>query len=213
MFRIIIPVCVIVCLACLYGCGGGSGNSTSPFVDIEATRFFAKNTTIQKGSLIQWVNVDAAPHQVVSGRLSPQGSPLVIHIIQITLTGFNPVAVTANLGDSVFFNNISGSPFTMDVVDDNGVLVSTVVFNIGDMKQFTFPGAGLFAFRQNGSQIFQGTIVLFSQPTPDGLFMSPVLLNGEVFARQFDVPGQFSFFDLDLNNPNQSFKTGTITVQ
>lgn len=213
MFRIIIPVCVIVCLACLCGCGGGSGNNTSPFVDIEATRFFAKNTTIQTGGRIQWVNVDAAPHQVVSGRLSPQGNPLVIHVIQITLTGFNPVALTGDLGDSVFFNNISGNPFTMDVVDDNGVLVSSVVFNIGDMKQFTFPGAGFYTFRQNGSQIFQGTIVLFGQPNPDGLFMSPVLANGDVFARQFDVKGQLSFYDLDLNNPNQSFKTGTITVQ
>jgi len=213
MFRIIISVCVIVCLACLCGCGGGSGSSTSPFVNIQATRFFAKNTTIQTGGRIQWVNVDAAPHQVVSGRLNPQGDTLVIHVIQITLTGFNPVALTANLGDSVYFNNISGNPFTMNVSDDNGVFVSTVVFNIGDMKQFTFPGAGLFTFRQSGSQIFQGTFVLFGQPSPDGLFMSQVLPNGGVFARQFDVPGQFSFFDLDLNNPNRSFKTGTITVQ
>ena len=213
MFRAITWVCAALCFVNTLGCGGGTGDGKSPFVSINATRFVAKSTSIQVGDLIQWVNSDAAPHQVVSGVLDPQGSPLVIHLIEIGFGGFNPIAVTADLGDTVQFSNISGSQFIMDVVNDNGVLVSTVVFSIGDMKTFTFPGAGMFTFRQRGSSMFMGSIVLFGQPHPDGLFQSPILSNGAVFARQFNVPGTFPYYSLDLTNPNRSFVTGTVTVQ
>lgn len=216
MFRIGAIVILAVCLASVLGCGGGSGSSgggNSPFVNVEDTRFFAKNTTIQAGGSVQFRNLVATPQQVVSGTLDPQGSPLVIHTINITLTGFNPNSLTANLGDTIRFNNISGNTFVMDVVDDNGILVSTVVFNVGDLKTFVFPGAGLFIFRQQGSSIFQGSIILFGQPHPDGQFQSPVLTNGGIFKKAFSTVGTFPFFALDQNNPNQSFKTGTIIVQ
>lgn len=216
MFRIVAIVLLAVSLGFLLGCGGGSGSGgggNSPFVNIEDTRFFAKNTTIQAGGSVQFTNLVATPQQVVSGTLDPQGNPLVIHTINITLTGFNPNSLTANLGDTIRFNNISGNPFVMDVVDDNGILVSTVVFAVGDLKSFVFPGAGLFIFRQQGSSIFQGSIILFGQPHPDNLFQSPVLTNGGVFKKQFNTVGTFPFYALDQNNPNQSFKTGTIIVQ
>jgi plastocyanin len=210
MFRII---ACLACLGCVCGCGGGSdGGKTSVTVRIEQTRFAPKYATIASGGRVQWVNVDAVPHQVVSGTLDPQGSPLAVHTIQITLTGFNPTALTGNLGDTVQFSNISGNPFTMDVVDDNGQLVSTVSFAIGQSKTFTFPGAGQFVFRQHGSSIFQGTIILYGQPDPNGLFISPVLSNGEVFIAQFASTGSLSYYDLDQTNPNRSFKTGIITA-
>jgi len=211
MFR---TIACLACLVCVFGCGGGSGGGkTSVTVRIEETRFVPKHTTIASDGCVHWINVDAVPHQVVSGTLDPQGSPLIIHAIQITLTGFNPIALTGDLGDTVRFSNISGNPFTMDVVDDNGQLVSTVSFAIGESKTFTFPGAGQFTFRQHGSSIFQGTIILYGQPNPNGLFISPVLPNGEVFIAQFGSTGSLSYYDLDQTNPNRSFKTGIITVQ
>lgn len=216
MCRISALVVTAILVACVFGCGGGSGSGgggSSPFVNIETNRFYAKTTTIKVGSTIQFTNLDASTAQVVSGTLDPEGNPLVIHTINITLTGFTPVFLTAQLGDTIRFNNISGNPFSMNVVNDNGTVISTVVFGIGDLKTFTFPGAGYFVFRQQGSSIFQGSITLYGQPNPDGLFESPVLTNGSVFKKTFSTVGSFSFYALDQSNPNKSFKTGTIVVQ
>jgi plastocyanin len=216
MFRIVACLTAAVCLVSIMGCGGGSGTGGDPTLvqdQIQQTRFSPKYVTIKVGGQIRWVNVDAIQHQIVSGTLDPQGSPLVIYTIDITITGFNPMALTADLGNTIRFNNISGVAFVMDVVDDNGNLVSTVSFAIGELKTFTFPGAGKFTFRQHGSQIFQGTIILFGQPNPYGVFESPVLGHGQSFTVQFGNAGSLPYYDLDLNNPNQSFKTGVITVQ
>lgn len=212
MFRISVLVLLAMYLACVCGCGGGSQNVPAPFIQILDTRVQPKVVNISTGQGVQWVNSTAIPQEVVSGTLDPQGNPLVIHIINITLTGFNPVTVLANLGDTIRFNNLTGSPFTMNIVDDNGQVVSTVSFAIGEMRTIVFPGAGLFIFRQQGSQIFQGTITLFGQPHPDNRFLGGPLTNGAVFSAQFNSPGTRPYYIPDLNNPNRSFITGTINV-
>lgn len=214
MFRAFIRIAAFLCLAYLIGCGGGGsgGGKTSVFVRILATKFSPKYATIVPGGQVQWTNQDSNPHQIVSGTLDAQGSPLVIYTIDITLTGFNPTALTADLGNTIMFNNLSGVAFIMDIVDDNGT-VSTVSFAIGEMKTVKFSGAGMYTFRQHASQIFQGTLILYGQPNPNGMFKSPVLPNGQSFIVQLNSSGNYSYYDLDQTNPNQSFRTGIITVQ
>ncbi len=195
MLRAVACLTIAVYVLCAVGCGGGSGGNngkTLVQVQIQDTRFYPKYVTIAPGGQIQWVNVTAGAQQVVSGTLDPQGSPLVIVTISINITGFSPQNSTADLGNTIRFNNLTGTAFVMDIVDDNGNLVSTVSFAIGELKTVVFPGAGLFVFRQHGSQIFQGSIILYGQPNPSGLFQSPVLPNGQSFTAQFNNVGNYS---------------------
>lgn len=213
MSRMMLLVVVGMLIFGMLGCGSSTNTNSTVTVQDTATRFVAKNTTIAAGNKVQFMNVDSEPHQIVSGRLLPQGSQSTIVTIVIGNTGFSPSEVQAELGNTIRFSNVRLTPFTMDIVDDNGTVISTVTFAIGEQQVFTFPGAGLFVFTDHNLSTFRGTIVLFGSPNPDGVFQSPVLQNGGTFLTQFSSPGSIAFYDLNLNNPNQSFKTGTIIVQ
>ncbi len=217
MCRISVLVALAIFTACVLGCGGGSGtggNSNSPFVNIQNTRLDPKSLTVKSGTIVQWTNLDSSPAQVVSGTLLATGNHNVIDTIDITLTGFSPVSSTANFGDTIQFNNISGNPFSMEVLNaDGSQVVPTVDFLIGEQKTVTFPGAGLYIFRKSGSSIFQGTLILFGRPNPDGRFQSPTLAHGEVYRVQFDAVNSYSYYAPNLDNPDQSFRTGTVVVQ
>jgi len=222
MSRLALAILSIICLISALGCGGGSGGGNDNVsVNIQGSsgsntpvgRFYPKNVTIQPGDKVTWFNTDTVAHQVVSGTLTPQGNPLVVYTITIGITGFSPAFLQANLGDTIRFNNLTGSTFEMVIVNDNGQVVSDVTLAQGELRTITFPGAGAYLFRQAGSQLNVGQIVLYGQPTPDNQFESPVLSPGQTFTRQFNTTGTFNYFDLNQNNPNQSFMTGTISVQ
>ncbi|MCX6345461.1 MAG: hypothetical protein NT018_10390 [Armatimonadetes bacterium] len=202
----------------MVGCGSSSssnGGTNSFVIRIESTRVTPKFTTVKVNDTVQFVNSDTLTHQIVSGALDAQGNPLILHLITIGNTGFNPIAMTANLGDKVRFSNASMSltPFVLDIVDDNGQLISSLTLPVGDSQVFDFPTAGVFTFRSHADPLFKGTITLFGQPSPSGFFQSPILRNGDVFTKQFTTPGTFSFYALDQKNPNKSFIIGTVTVQ
>ncbi len=217
MLRNMLIALLVLAMCCIVGCGSSTSNGgTNSFVvRIESARVTPKFTTVNVNDTVQFINSDTLTHQIVSGSLDPQGNPLVDHLITIGNTGFSPIATTANFGDMVRFSNASMglNAFVLDIVDDNGQVISSLTLPVGDSQTFDFPAAGLFTFRSHVDPLFRGAITLFGQPNPSGFFQSPILRNGDVFTKQFTTPGTFSFYALDQKNPNKSFITGTITVQ
>lgn len=232
MFRLGIGSFVAICIMIgLCGCGGGSGggSDTNTTVAIQQftvfnhpdevrTKFFPKTTTITAGvnSRITWQNQTPGRHQIVSGILTPQGDPSIKHLITINLGNFTPDELNANAGDTIQFSNLSGHTFTMQVVDTNGVVVSTVVIPIGGMvtspPQVIFPGPGVWIVQDQDSQQI-ATITLFGHPVPDGNFQSGILGQGNIFQAAFPIPGTFPYFDSNPDDPSHVYATGTIVVQ
>lgn len=228
MFRLEIALFIAVCaLSGLCGCGGGSGSdpSTGSTVAIQQftifnhpdevrTKFFPKTVTIPAGvnNTILWQNQTPGRHQVVSGVLTPQGDPGIRHLVTINLGNFTPDELNVDSGDTIQFTNLSGRQFFMQIVNDNGAVVSTVSFSIGEMRTVVFPGPGVWIVQDPDSQQI-ATITLFGHPQPDGLFQSQVLTAGGVFRKAFPVPGTFSYFDSNPDDPAHVYATGTIVVQ
>ena len=215
MSRVFIAIVIGTLMCGMLGCGGGSGGGGSSTFTVQdsATRFTAKVTTVAVGNKVQFLNVGSEPVQIVSGTLIPQGNSSIVHNIVIGTTGFSPSVLSANLGDTIQFSNNRGSTFVLDIVNDNGTLISTVTLFTGQQQTFDFPGAGIFIFQEHNNSLFRGSITLFGKPNPNGVFQTPVLNNGGTFLLQFNSVGSIDFYDLNQNNPNQSFKTGTINVQ
>lgn len=203
----------LVALVCGCGGGSGSGSSTSPFVNIESQRFYQKSTNIRLGGMVQFRNVDSQPHQVVSGVLVAIGNPAAEHIININMSTLDPRNSEENYGDTIEFNNQSGLALTIQIVDDNGQIISQIPFNVGQMRQISFPGPGYYTLRNQSGQVTLGSIVLYGRPVSNGLFQSQVLSNGQIFPLEFTSTGTYTFFSPDLVNPDRSFITGTIVVQ
>ena len=200
------------------GCGGGSSqNGATTTVNITATRFFAQNITINAGNKVQWVNTDNTVHQVVSGTLLSTSNPvLVTPPISINENNsFTPPALEANYGDTIQWQNNRQQPFVLVIVDASNIVRATLTFQrSGQIIGFSgFPSAGYYTFQQQGNSAFIGSLVLFGTPKPDGAFQSQPLPPGGSFSTQFNTRGAFPYFDLDQNDPNRSFRTGSITVQ
>jgi len=157
--------------------------------------------------------------------LAPQPTGAPATIIRITGGGlFNPPStpsnpVQVNLGDTVEFSNDSAVAQTVSVFNDNNVLVFTVPLAQGQLadvtNQFLNTGAGLYTFNLGGVGQ-SGAIVLFGRPVPDTIsvnsFQSPALASGSTFTRVFTQAGLVRYYSPDINNPNRSFRTGTITI-
>ena len=214
MCRPVFYVIVAVLLTFFCGCGGsGSGPSASPFVNIEALRFYPNSTTLRSGTVVQFRNVDSQPHQVVSGVLATLGNPTVVHVININMSDLSPRNTEADYGDTIELSNQSGLAVTIQIIDDNGRIISQIPFNIGQMLTVTFPGAGYYNLRNQSGQVTLGSIVLFGRPISNGLFQSQALSNGQIFPIELTSAGTYTFYSPDLGNPNRSFVTGSITVQ
>lgn len=230
MFRLgtgsFIVICVIIGLC---GCGGGSGgNDTSTTVAIQQfqvfnhpdefrIKFFPKTTTIPAGvnSRIQWVNQTPGRHQIVSGILTSQGNPAVKHLIVINLGFFSPDELSVDAGDTIQFSNLSGRAFTLQIVDTDGTVRSSVTIPIGgtaEPPQLKFPGPGVWIVQDPDSQQI-ATVTLFGHPVPDGRFMSGVMSHGNVFQAAFPIPGNFPYFDSNPDDPTHVYANGTIVVQ
>ena len=206
-------VLLAVLLVYASGCGGGSGSGANTGnIQIQTVRFSPKNVSVVAGSTVTFMNVDAQQHQVFSGTLDPQGSPAVVHLITIANTQFVPPAVEANLGDTIRFSNASQVVFPLQIVDDNGQVVGSFTIPIGNSQDVIFPGAGQFIYRSQSASVIPGTITLFGRPHPSNVFQSPILNNSATFSVRFNNVGVVPFYDLNLNEPNKSFMTGTVSV-
>ncbi len=213
--RSIILLVVSMGLAGLAGCGGSSTpiDPTSFIVTIAEVRVTPKFDTINQNDEVTFLNSSAPIRQVISGSLTPSGNPLTIHLITIGNTGFNPPDTQANLGDTIRFSNATLNTFFLDIVDDNGRVVSSLTLAPGNMQNFTFPGAGVFIVRNRQNILFRGTVTLFGTPNPDNRFQSPALGNGDTFTIQFTQKGSFPYFVIDTNSPGRAYITGSISVQ
>lgn len=178
------------------------------------TKFFPKTATIRAGlnSGIMWVNQSPERHQIVSGILTPQGNPGITHLITINVGNFTQDELNVNAGDTIQFSNLSGRQFTMQIANDNGAVVSTLIFNIGQLRTVVFPGPGVWVVQDPDSQKI-ATVTLYGHPVPDGQFMSQVMLNGGVFQKVFPAPGTFPYYDSNPDDPSHVYATGTIVVQ
>jgi plastocyanin len=219
MWRLAVCAVVAVYAVELCGCGSNGTNSNSEVVtiNIQQNRFFPPNVTIRAGDRITWVNVDSAVHQVVSGTLAATGQPVIrqpIILINENNT-FVPNTFEASLGDTVRWQNNRMAAFLMDIVDSSNVPQITLSFvRTGQIIGLSsFPGAGFYTYQQQNNPNFFGTIKVFGRPIPDGNFSSLPLPKSGPFTTQFPTPGAFPFFDLNQDDPDQSFMTGTITVQ
>lgn len=216
MRHIIIVLILTACVVSLYGCGGGSGNTSTPtsfLVNVSDTRATPKLNSVRQNDTVQFLNSGANPHQFFSGTLDPQGDKSIIYTISIGNTGFNPIFLEANLGDTIRFANQSNSVFFLDIVDDNGRVINSYTLPIGNSMTVQFPSAGMFTARNANDFVTKATIILFGKPNPNGLFQSPILPNGGTFSMQFTLPGSFQYFSLNVNDPSRSFVTGTVNVQ
>lgn len=214
MSRLVQLIIVVLAMFCyLTGCGSSNGTNSSFTIQDSSTRFTPKSTTIQTGNKVQFINTDSQNHQIFSGTLEPQGSASVIHTIIIGNTGFSPASTDGNLGDTVIFSNNQTGTFTLDIVNDNGTVISSFSISAGQMQNVDFPGAGLFTYRNHNNSLFNGNIILYGSPNPDGIFFTPVMSNGTSYTLQFNSVGSVSYYDKNLNNPSKSFKTGVINVQ
>ncbi len=208
---------LIAIAACVSGCGSNGNTSEAVTINIEQNRFVPANVTVKAGSRVQFVNVDTQVHQVVSGTLAATTQPVIRSlIIQINEDNtFVPDTFEANWGDTVQWRNNRSQPFVMDIVDSSNTPVVTLSFvRTGQVIAFSsFPGAGFYRYQQQNNSNFFGTIKVFGRPVPDGNFNSLPLRQSGTFTTQFPSPGTFPYFDLDQNDPNRSYITGTITVQ
>lgn len=214
-------------IAGLFGCGGGTGGSdpSGQSVGIEQytifgnpsqvrTRFVPKTASVIAGinNGITWINQSSGRHQIVSGVLTAQGDPSVIEQINITFGSFSPTHLEADAGNTIQVSNLSGRTFTMQVVDDNGQVVSTNIFAIGQMRTIVFPGPGVWVLQDPDSQLV-ATVTLYGHPVPDGQFQSGVLSHGGVFQAAFPVAGTFPYYDANPDDPTHVYTTGTIVAQ
>ena len=188
-------------------------DSTSLTVTITDVRVTPKSTTVNQNDSVTFLNSGAFLHQVVSGTVTPSGNPLVNHIITIGNTGFNPPDTQANLGDTIRFSNASFNLFLLDIVDDNGKVVSSLTLPVGNMQTFTFPGAGIFVIRSRQNILFAGSVTLYGTANPDGRFISPVLTNGGTFTVQFTQTGTQPYFVIDPAYSSRAFITGSVSAQ
>lgn len=225
MLRLGIGFLLVACVVPLCGCGGGTGGDASATVAIQSvpvpahpgdvrTRFFPKTATIPAGpnNGIMWVNQDFNRHQIVSGVLTSQGNPSIKHIIVINVGFFTPDELEVNSGDTIQFSNLSGRTFTMQIANDNGAVVSTVIFTIGELRTVVFPGPGVWTVQDQDSQLV-ATITLLGHPVPDGQFQSGILNNGGVYQKAFTVPGNSPYYDSNPDDPTHVYATGTIVAQ
>jgi len=218
MFRLILFILVAIIIAHLTGCGSSSGGSSQAVsINIQNTRFIPKTITISVGNRVQWTNIDVNPHKIVSGTLLGTTTPITrTPIIQIQQDNtFSPPVFSANLGDTIRFQNNRSSSFSLDIVNDAGNVVSSLTFSqSGQVQEFSgFPTAGFYTYQQTNNPLFKGAITVFGTPNPNGAFVSQTLGQGGTFTTQFNTAGVFPYFDLNQADPNQSFITGTIVVQ
>lgn len=216
MCRMSLVALIVVCSIYASGCGGSSNGNSSPTsftISIQPTRVSPKSDTIKAGDSVQFLNQTQIPLQVVSGTLTPFGNPQVVHLIVINNNGFSPTNSEANLGDTVRFSNATTGTFNLNIVDDNGNVVSTLTIPQGQEQSFQFPSAGQFTVSNRDNSLFSGTVTVFGRPNPSNIFTSPVLGNGGIFTVNFPNAGSFPYFIQDPSNPDRSFITGTITVQ
>ncbi|MCE5314293.1 MAG: hypothetical protein ABFD49_04300 [Armatimonadota bacterium] len=216
MARLTLLALIIMVALSIHGCGGGgSGSSSAYVIRIQSQRFYPKTITIKSGDGVQWINSDTQSHVVASGTLEKVSNPEVLSEIAIQADNtFSPSEVEANFGDTVQWRNDTGFDFTMDILNDAGVVVETLEFTNGEVIGYSdFPAAGLYTTQQHGNVFFSGTIILYGVPNPDGVFQTPTLPNGGTFSRTFTGSGTVPYYVLDLDDPNKSFITGSLTIQ
>lgn len=216
MRYIIVALLLASCAFSLGGCGGGAANTSTPtsyLVNVSDSRATPKINSVRQNDTVQFLNAGTNPHQFFSGTLDPQGDPTVIYTVSIGNTGFNPILLEANLGDTIRFANQGNSVFFLDIVDDNGRVVTSYTLPIGSSQTVTFPSAGMYTVRNANDFVTKATVILFGKPNPNGLFQSPVLPNGGTFSKQFTQSGSFQYFSVNIDNPFRSFVTGTVNVQ
>lgn len=227
MWRAAITTIAVAFAASIFGCGGGSGGGggSSSSVAIQSftvfnnpaerrARFIPKTVTVVTSSSasVTWINQDSIPHRIVSGIVVADGNPGNAFLFIINLGFFSPDSITARAGDTIRVNNLSGRQFRLEVVDDDGAVISTVVLNQGEMRSLAFPGPGVFILRDADSQQI-ATLTLLGAPVPDGHFDSGVLMPGEVFTRVFTVPRTYPYYDTNPAVPGMVYTTGTVVVQ
>lgn len=204
---------IALCGAYVCGCGSSTNGQRSFTVQVQDDRTEPKFLTVQDQDTVQWINNSGRPVQIVSGTLAAQGNPNIVRLVSITNTGFTPTNTVANLGDTIRFANNSFSAITLQIVNDANQIVSSITLPVGNQQDFPFPSAGIYTIRNAANPLFAGTVTLFGRPSPNNIFQSPVLPNGGVFTRQFTQTGSFNYFVREQNNPNESFITGTVSVQ
>lgn len=216
MFRMWLLVCVVL-VVCLCGCGSGGGenDNKSLIVNIQSDRVVPKTTTVKTGDTVRFTNVDSQPHQVISGTLISVPNPQTIGPVSIQSNNtFFPSSLDIGLGDTVLFRNDRVSQITLDVVNDAGDVVSSLVLNAGDLEPFSgFPGAGQYSIQQRNNSLFALPVTVRGVPNPDQEFESTILSTGETFYRQFTTTGSNPYYVTDPANPDRPFITGTVNVQ
>ncbi len=219
VFALVSGVVVSLC-----GCGGGDGSSGSTVAieqysifgnpNVTRVRFFPRTVSVVAGidNGITWINQAPDRHQIVSGIVVPDGDPGVVRQITINFGNITPMNLEARAGNTIQISNLSGRTFTMQIVNDNGQVVSTLVFAIGEMKTVVFPGPGVWIIQDPDSQLM-ASVTLYGTPQPDGRFQSGILIHGGVFQRAFPTPGTYPYFDSNPDDPSHVYATGTIVVQ
>lgn len=223
MLRISIGLALALCV--ISGCGGGNDSNSGSSVAIEQysifansnetrTRFFPRTATVTAGmnNGITWINQTPERHQIVSGTLTPKGDPSDERLITINFGNFSPNHLEADAGDTIQVSNLSGRTFTMQIVNDNGAVISTQVFSIGQARNIVFPGPGVWVLQDPDSQLV-ATVTLYGNPVPDGRFQSGILGPGGVYQAAFPTPGTYPYYDRNPDDPNHVYATGTIVVQ
>ena len=216
MFRMWLLVFIMSVTALLSGCGGDSGNGVRTLgVSIQSERVVPRTVTSRVGDTVRFTNVDSQPRQVVSGTLISVPNPQTVGPVSIQANNtFLPDALDIGLGDTVIFRNDRGSQITLDVVDDAGIIVSSLVLNPGDLALYSgFPNAGRFTIQQRNNALFAMPVIVRGVPNPNFRFESPVLSTGETFNRQFTAAGTEPYYVTDPTNPSRPFITGNVTVQ
>ncbi|MCE5198267.1 MAG: hypothetical protein ABFD54_00690 [Armatimonadota bacterium] len=214
--RIILLIMALLSLVILAGCGssngdGGGGQQNS--VNIQNSQVTPKNVNVDVGDSVRWINLDSIPHQVISGTLLESGSPTTIHPIVISGSGFSPQVSQINFGETIRLSNTRTVSMNVNVVNDAGQVVEVLSIPQGGQIDYQFPSAGAFSLKDTSGLLLTATVIVFGTPNPNGIFQSVTLGTGDTFTVQFDTPNTYNYFVLNANNPNQSFMTGTVTVQ
>ncbi|MCE5323476.1 hypothetical protein LLG46_09215 [bacterium] len=208
---------VIICVLYICGCGGGGGGGGSDafVVRIQTQRVSPKTLTIKSGDSVQWINTDTDPHQVISGTLDKVSNPVILSEIVIQADNtFEPSTLEGNFGDTVRWRNATGSDFTMDILNDAGTVIATLTFANGEVQGYSqFPTAGKYTAQKRNNVFFSGTFTLYGVPNPNGLFQSDVLINGGTFSRKFTGSGTVNYYISNIEDPDKTYITGSITIQ